>query len=376
LAHELLTLKCSKFLVVLINIEEKSGMNKKLVTIAVVAALMPAAAMAEVTVYGRIHASVDSLSGIAAEKNNVSVNNNSSRFGVKGNQALDGGLTALYQIEASVAATGDNGSGTGTAASAFNGVRDTYVGLTGGFGTFLTGRLPAANQYVYDTNMFADQLGDAGNFIGGSLAGVGRANSALHYVSPSMGGLNIALTYLPAKSTISSTGIAAAGNSTGIKVNYAGNGITASLTTFNVNVGTGFNVKPVSIAGGYDFGPGSLSAQYISATNEAGADTKRTIINVGGKFRVSESDAIKAQFTKAGDKTAAGATVADGATMLAVGYDHALSKVTGVYVVYAKVSNNAAGTYSMNGWGHQNQAAAVAVGDNPSGFSVGLTHNF
>src|SRR5512146_531334 len=351
-------------------------MNKKLVAIAVVAALVPAAAMAEVTVYGRIHASIDSVSGIAAEKNGLSVNNNSSRFGVKGNQALDGGLTALYQIEASVAANGDNGSGTGTAASAFNGIRDTYIGVTGGFGTFLTGRLPAANQYVYDTNMFADQLGDAGNFIGGSLANVGRANSALHYVSPGMGGVNVALTYLPAHSTISSTGIAGAGNSYGLKANYAGNGVTASLTTFNVNVGTAFNIKPVSLAGSYDFGPGSLSVQYISAKNEAGADTKRTIINVGAKFKVAESDAIKAQFTKAGDKTAAGATVADGATMVAVGYDHSRSKTTGVYVAYAKVSNNAAGTYSMNGWGHQNQLAAVAVGDNPSGFAVGLTHNF
>lgn len=351
-------------------------MKKRLVAIAVIAALAPAAAMAEVTVYGRIHASVDSVSGIAAEKNNLSVNNDSSRFGVKGSQALDGGLTALYQIEAAVAANGDNGNGTGTAASAFNGVRDTYIGVTGGFGTFLTGRLPAANQYVYDSNMFADQLGDAGNFIGGSLANVGRANSALHYVSPGVDGVNVALTYLPAKSTISSTGFAAAGNSSGIKVNYTGNGITASLTTFNVNVGTGYNIKPLSISGGYDFGQGSLAAQYVSSKNESGADTKRTIINVGAKFKVGDSDAVKAQFTKAGDETVAGATVANGATMVAVGFDHSLSKVTSVYVVYAKVSNGTAGTYSMNGWGHQNQQAAVAVGDNPSGFGVGLTHNF
>ena len=132
-------------------------MNKKLIAIAVVAAMAPAAAMAEATVYGRIHASIDSVSGIAAEKNNLSVNDNSSRFGVKGSQALDGGLTALYQIESGVNANGTQAGGT------FPGVRDTYIGLTGSYGTFLTGRLPAANQYVYDSNMFADQLGDASN---------------------------------------------------------------------------------------------------------------------------------------------------------------------------------------------------------------------
>jgi predicted porin len=345
-------------------------MNKKLVAIAVVAALAPVGAMAEVTVYGRIHASLDSVHGIAAEKNNLSVNDNSSRFGVKGSEALDGGLSALYQIESGVNANGTSAGGT------FPGVRDTFIGITGGFGTFLTGRLPAANQYVYDSNLFADQLGDAANFTGGSLAGVGRANSALHYVSPGMGGVNVALTYLPAKSTISSTGFAAAGNSTGIKVNYVGNGVNASLTTFNVNVGTGFNIKPISLAGGYDFGPGSLSAQYVSATNEAGADTKRTIINFGAKFKVSEGDAVKAQFSKASDIKSAGITGTDGATMVAVGYDHNLSKATGVYVVYSKVSNHTGGTYTMNGWGHQQQTAAVAAGDNPSGFGVGLTHNF
>ena len=353
-----------------------AAMNKKLIAISVVAALVPTAAAAEVTVYGRIHASVDSVSGIAAEKNNLSVNNNSSRFGVKGGQSLDGGLTAMYQIEALVAANGDNGRGTGTATSAFNGILDTYVGVTGGFGTFLTGRLPAANQYVYDSNMFADQLGDAGNFIGGSLDGIGRTNSTLRYVSPNLSGMNLTLTYIPAKSTISSTGFSAAGNSTGVKVNYAGNGITASLTTFNVNVGTGFNVKPLSISGKYDFGQGSLTAQYISSANEAGADTKRTIINIGCKLKVGDNDAIKAQVTRASDETVVGTTVANGATMYALGYDYALAKTTGVYVVYAKVRNGTLGTYSMNGWGHQNQLAAVAVGDNPNGFGVGLTLNF
>lgn len=209
---------------------------------------------------------------------------------------------------------------------------------------------------------------DAGNFIGGSLDGIGRTNSTLRYVSPNFSAVNLTLTYIPAKSTISSTGFSAAGNGTGVKVTYAGNGITVSLTTFNMNVGTGFNVKPLSI------GQGSMTVQYISSANEVGADTKRTVINIGCKLKVGDNDAIKAQVTRASDETVVGTTVANGTAMYALGYDYTLSKTTGIYVVYAKVRNGTLGTY--NGWSHQNQLAAVAVGDNPGGFGVGLTLNF
>lgn len=342
-------------------------MKNKLIAFAVAATLAPAAAMADATVYGRVHASLDSVSGIAAEKNNLSVNDNSSRFGVKGSESLDGGLKALYQIESGVSANG-------TAGNAFSGVRDSFIGLTGGFGTFLTGRLPAANQYVYDSNLFADQMGDAANFTGGSLANVGRANSALHYVSPNMSGASVALTYLPAKSVNSTLGVATGENSTGVKVNYAGSGVTASLTTFSVKYGT-TKVSPLSLAGSYDFGKGSVSAQYVkSKTTVGGVDADTTkVINFGGKFNVSDSGAVKAQFSKAGVSLA---NAKDGATMLAVGYDHTLSKNTGVYVVYAKVTNDTNGTYTMNNWGHQDQTPGPAAGEDPSGLGIGLTYNF
>ena len=343
-------------------------MKKKLIAIAVVAALAPTVAMADIFPYGRIHASLDSVSGIAAETNNLSLNDNSSRFGLKGSEDLDGGLKAIYQIEASVAA---NGTGAGTV---FNGTRDTYIGLSGGFGTLMTGRLPAANQFVYDSNLFADQLGDAANFTAGALAGVGRANGALHYVSPNFSGMTAALTYLPAKSVNSTLGVTTGKNSTGIKVSYAVGGISASLTTFSVK-DAATKYAPMSLAGSYDFGKGNVSAQYVkSKTTVGGVDTDTTtVINVGGKFNVSEKDAVKAQISKAG-VSASGAS--NGATMLAVGFDHSLSKNVGVYVVFAKVSNDTNGTYSMNNWGHQVQTAAVAVGDNPKGLGVGLTYNF
>lgn len=344
-------------------------MNKKLIAIAVAAALVPAAAMAEVTVYGRVHASLDSISGVAANKNNLALNDNSSRFGVKGGEDLGDGLKALYQLEAGV-------SYAGTSNTFAADKRDSYVGLNGGFGTLLAGRLPAANQYVYDSNLFADQLGDAANFTGGTLNGIGRANSALHYVAPAFGPVTVALTYLTAAS-VNDNGLAPGKSSYGAKVSYGANGVTASLTTFSVSNGAVSETKvaPLSLAGSYDFGTGAVSAQYVKAkTSVGGVDTNTaTVVNVGVKFNVSDGNTAKVQFSKAGKSTSA---ATDGASMLAVGFDHALSKKTSVYAVYAKVSNDAGGTYTMDNWGHQPRTAGLVAGEDPSGFGVGLTHNF
>jgi predicted porin len=86
-------------------------MNKKLIGIAVIAALLPATAMAEVTVYGRVHLSADSYSGNSGDsstgtKNGLALTSNSSRLGFKGAEELGGGLKGVFQLETSVDAHG------------------------------------------------------------------------------------------------------------------------------------------------------------------------------------------------------------------------------------------------------------------------------
>lgn len=62
-------------------------------------------------------------------------NSNASRLGVRGNYALDGGLTAIYQIESGFNYGTDHNPGNNGLAT-----RDTFVGLRGDFGTFTVGR--------------------------------------------------------------------------------------------------------------------------------------------------------------------------------------------------------------------------------------------
>lgn len=354
-------------------------MNKTLIAIVVAAGLVPATAMADATVYGRIHTSVDSISGVAANTNSLYVNSNSSRFGVKGGTELDGGLRAMFQLESGVTSVGGNGTGDGnpgpTNGTLFSGMRDTYIGLAGNFGTFLAGRLPAENQYVYDSNLFADQIGDAATFTSGGAAGIGRANSALYYQTTDMSGFKGALTYLPASSVVNSGGGADSGNSYGLKLDYAKAGITANFAYFNVKAGAAAgDFKPMSLAGSYDFGNGMVTAQYVRNKNDvASTSTTQNIYNIGGKFNVFKAGAVKAQYSKAGD---ASGTTGTGASMFAIGYDHNLNKQADVYVAYAAVSNDSAATYRVDNYGHGANSTAPAAGEDPKGFSVGLTYNF
>ncbi|OGS90454.1 MAG: hypothetical protein A2Z95_04425 [Gallionellales bacterium GWA2_60_18] len=345
--------------------------------------------MADTTVYGRIHASIDSVTGATGQAESLFVNSSSSRFGVKGSEDLGDGLKALYQLETGVQAVGGtsgDGNGQAPTGTLFSGQRDTFIGVAGGFGTFLAGRLPADNQYVYDSNLFADQIGDAGNFISTNGVGAGRANGALHYVSPDMSGFNVALTYLPG-TAVAATALANANtaathgkNTYGIKLNYAAAGVTASLTYFDVKFVTGTTTtndrKPLSVAGSYDFGNGMVTAQYYKAKrdNTAGAVNSQTFYNLGGKFNVSGNSAIKAQYSHAGDDSIVAGE--QGAKMFAIGYDYNFSKRTGMYVAYASVSNDANATFRVDNYGHSGTSTAPTAGNDPHGLSVGLTHNF
>lgn len=369
-------------------------MQKKIIALAVAAALAPAAAMADTTVYGRIHVSYD---GVGNSGTSAQVNSNSSRFGVKGSEDLGNGLKAVYQLESGINAINNNpAGGTGGAGdgnpgggapgnSLFTGMRTSYLGLAGDFGTFLVGRLPAGEQYVYDSNLFADQIGDAANILAnggvGANSGIGylgnRANNTLHYITPNFNGFDAALTYLPPSSVDATAGLSGIGSASwGVKANYAAMGAAVHVTYFDVQAELGaanIDITPLSIAGSYDFGSGMVTAQYVrNRSKVSGVSTlKQNMYNVGGTFKVMPNGTVKAQYSKAADTTG----LNDGASQIAVGFDYDLSKRTGAYIAYSSTSNNAGAAFVTNNYGHGGNAA-VALGQDPDAISIGLTHNF
>lgn len=370
-------------------------MKKKLIVIAVAAALAPAAAMAatqtinitsDITIYGRVHLSVDGVTGIAANTNTTSLNSNSSRFGVKGEKDLGmGGLKGMFQLESGVNAVGGtdpdgNGGATATAnGHVFSNARDMYVGLSGGFGTLKAGRMGGANQWVYDSNLFADQLGDAGNFNSGIGVG-GRLSGIMIYETLDMSGFKAGLTYVP-ESSLDAGGsppTTTGKSSYGIKGSYSGMGFGGHLTHFKTSTTTAAVItdnRNTSVAASYDFGSGMVTAQHVhTMVNTGGVSITRNVYNIGGKLNVSSNGAIKAQYSRAGNLTG---TANSGANMFAIGYDHKLSDAMDMYVVYAKTKNETAAAFTVDNYGHGGKTGGMAVpGEDPAGFGIGLTYNF
>ena len=120
-------------------------MNKKLIAVAVAgllaAPLVAQAQTANVVLYGRLNLDLEYVNATApsgVDTPNVSrLSSNSSRFGLRGTEALGGGLNAIWQIESSVA--GDAGGGTIAG-------RDTFIGLQGSWGTVRFGNFLANNK--------------------------------------------------------------------------------------------------------------------------------------------------------------------------------------------------------------------------------------
>lgn len=331
-------------------------MRRTITSLAVAAALIPFAASADVGIYGKVHLSVDSLND--GDTSSSYLSSNSSRFGVRGSTDFGDGLSGMFQLEGGV---------TMSDATAWGTTRDSFLGLKGDFGTFLAGRLPAANQYVYDANLFADQIGDAGNFTGGSWPG--RANNALHYVSPALGNATVALTHVLEQGTKH-------GSANGVRVTFNVDRLSLAATWFGFGKAMftgGTEASSVTaVSAGYDFGVADVKAMVVQNKAEGGVNgADRGIFTIGAAMKAGSGTA-KVQYSSA-DEGASGAD--DKATMLAVGYDYPLFKNATVYAAYAKVDNSAGGTHYPFNWGH-GAGSVTAPGKDPSGFSIGMVYDF
>jgi predicted porin len=160
-------------------------MKKSLIALAVAGAFAaPAfAATSNVDVYGIIDASVNYVD-LNDDESFWSVGSNgmeASRLGFKGSEDLGGGLKAIWQIE-----SGFDVEGTG----ATIGKRNTFVGLSGGFGTVLIGNHDTPEKLsTGKLDFFADSVGDYN--VGATIIDT-RENNVIAYISPTFSGFHFA----------------------------------------------------------------------------------------------------------------------------------------------------------------------------------------
>jgi len=234
-------------------------MNKKLVAAALgLAFAAPVFAdSSNVTLYGRIHQVIDNQSvsdnaGFDKGGNSV-ISDASSRLGVRGQEDLGGGLSAIFAYEFGVDT--DNGAGIGGAS------RHTYLGMKGGFGTLVIGQQDGGNDSQAPLYNQASLIGSVSN-NGGPLTTVGSTNFG---VAPATAIAAGEVTTAIARNQRTSNSIGYATNIAGVEINSRYAQLGTNDQGNNVNLFTG-----AAVAGGKETGTREFE---VAATYKLGALT-------------------------------------------------------------------------------------------------------
>lgn len=369
-------------------------MQKKIIALAV-AGLVSGAAFAQsnVTIYGVVdtyYAHGSASNAKATESVNVlnAGGLSGSRLGFKGTEALGNGMSAVWTLEFG---TLDQTVGDANNVGIDN-TRQSFVGLTGGWGTAVAGRLqtPGYNSAVKYDAMGASIFSAAGqlsanNQKGGatclSISGrcaLARQNNAVAYVSPNMGGITVVGAYAfgtGGENTKDQGSAKDPQNIWALSVDYDAGPLSVGFAHHNVNdfqgnAGTDQTENLIGV--NYDFGVAKLSGSYQWSKTETSSTEldKSRIWNIGARFPVGMGS-VGVAYGNFRDKNM-GTTDNDGkATSWGLDYQHNLSKRTTAYVGYTRVSNNDHLAYGLG-----NVASAPGNDGRESQFAVGLRHTF
>jgi general bacterial porin, GBP family len=265
-------------------------MKKTLIAMAVLAA--SGASFAQVTLYGVVGGqfqsqetkTVNSSGGITEAATdgfgNVSAIG-SSRFGMRGTEDLGGGLSANFNLEAT--ANVADGTTTSTNSQLFN--RQSWAGLSGGFGAVRLGR---STTPYYETIGLSDPFATTGlSTIGvDNQTPSGRVSNGLFYTSPKiLGGFTVNALYGAWDTTGAATGAGDTKN-IGLSVGYSAGPLAFSLGFGDAEVlgtvgavGTG-DTDGQTLSATYDFGAAKLFAGYAKTQANGYATTANTYTEV------------------------------------------------------------------------------------------------
>jgi predicted porin len=387
-------------------------MQKKLIVLAV-AALASGAAFAQsnVTIYGTVDLGFahrgDNVERHVSSQNAINSGQAAtSLIGFKGVEDLGNGTSALFVLEAGFQADD------GTHDQLFS--EQAFLGLTGGWGTAIAGRLVAPRHgFLSAIDPFgAGTVGQYRNVFNDTtlgifnvpLADVDRVDNAVAYVSPSYSGFNVTVAY-------ATHGLAQEG--TGVPVNQAtATALGLPTTSLGASIDNDSDAKVFTVLPRYTNGPLDVGLVYqlvkiddaLPEVDETDVKLKQWSLGASYDFGPVKLGAFYDDFkTNAGDVAATlglddirlktwliGATVPFGkhavlasysqsklkqngysgkSKQWALGYTYDLSKRTSFYAAYADINNDDGrgadvGDSSNVGDGYQN------------GFQFGLKHSF
>lgn len=355
-------------------------MQKKLIALAV-AGLVAApafAATSNVDVYGQLTLAVDHLNrdSTTVDDSNA-LASYASRIGFKGSEDLGGGMKALWQIENQFNLDGAHNdlpaSVTGGGGSSFSdSLRNTFVGLSGGFGTVLGGRHDTPYKLATGKlDPFADTAGDYNVIVGFVKDNNNfdlRASNAVAYISPTFSGFHGAVAYVFGSETGPLNDDLSAWSLMGM---YDNGPIFASLAYEKHNISdiAADDRDAWKVGLGYNFGNATVGLIYEKAgTVIGGSEEDRNAWYLPVTYTMGNV-VLKAAYGSAGDTQ-----TDDGAKFYTIGGDYNLSKRTKLFATYAKTNNDNNGTYRAGVAG--NASITPAAGHDPSILQLGVRHAF
>ncbi len=374
-------------------------MNKKLLALAVAGAMAaPLAANADVTIYGKLHMSVDvtdnGSNSPLSPSNHTSVSSNSSRIGFKGSEDLGNGLSAVWQIEQTVAL---DESGSSFAS------RQSFLGMGGSFGTVVMGYLDTPYKGIgRKFDVFGDTIGDSRDVMGnvdvvgnskvnlGSATGPSsalpgfdlRVKNAIAYISPNMNGLQVVAAY-----TTDSINVGGSNednndwDAVSASATYKNGGLMLAAAYERHNFGPVYvasvlqpNLKTddgIRLGASYAMNATKMGIMYEVQSGNAYIDRDGWTAFLTQGFG---NNTAKVQYSTVSASSTSGAK--DGSSMFSVGLDHSLSKRTGVYVMYSALQNDQSAKRVLGHGGHGDKLTLATPGNDQTGFSLGMTHKF
>lgn len=358
-------------------------MKKTLISAAVAASCyLPASAGAvEVVgelleIYGKLHVSADYVdSDRPQDDSELVLSSNSSRLGFKGKYPVSEQLTMLYQVEQGITLDEDADDTFAT--------RDTFLGVSGGFGDVLVGRIDTpfkdtGGAFTVLGDTVADQRAILGATSGGGNTMNQRGADAImwRYATDA---LETRLMYSPN-----------GGGDAGEKGNDGNAGEDSDTTLVSASVlweqeyfavGAayedwddlkGFATDGWRLGASYDFGLVKLGGIYEDIDSD-NPRLSRPAYGANVTFQLNDDSRLLAQWLHADESEAAGGD--DEADQFSLGAETTLDERTTVYAVYTQLDNAENARYQGIDGGHGEELLTVPGGD-PRAFSVGAVFAF
>jgi predicted porin len=353
--------------------------------LAAMTVMFPGAASAQAldfTWYGRIDTALESNSNGAV--NRTSIQNFSSRLGIKGERKFNADLSGIFQVETGIAP--DDTTQSKTLAS-----RNSFVGLKSvAAGTVIVGTNDMPLKSLEGTAYALWAEGDLQELIihgKASRTAIGstvfnnvhtRQTNVLLYTSPKFFNTVAKVAYSPDEGKIAATATVPE-----IAKPVFGTSIAYDDGTFNAGLATqsqknfiaptattaGFAMKGTKFVFGAKMDAWTAGMAFSKLNNNNGRATSNVIAT--GTYALNSDITLKASLGKSGESAA---NAADGVRATALEADYALDKQVTLYSYFTKLSNakNAKGSFAAA----DNFPAVVNAGDSPRALGLGIRYNF